>query len=156
MTVRNQPFSTLDPVTRRLVLPDGVRLLLTDTVGFIQKLPTTLIASFRATLEELDEADLLLHVVDISHPHASEHVDVGEKILDVLGIKEIPRILVFNKADLIRGDSPVNLSEEDQQLSVFTSAITKVGFKDLLRMIQYVLNQRDSFIKQFAIGTGIK
>ena len=150
VAVRNQPFSTLDPVTRRLVLPNGTRLLLTDTVGFIQKLPTSLIASFRATLEELEEADVLLHVVDISHPNAGEHVDVVEKILDDLGIKEIPRILVFNKIDLIHRELLSNLLEEDRQLAAFTSTTTKGGFKGLLGMIQSVLDQRNDFIKQYA------
>lgn len=153
VTVRNQPFSTLDPVTRRLVLPDGTRLLLTDTVGFIQKLPKSLIASFRATLEELNEADILLHVVDISHPNAGEHVDVVEKILDDLGIGGIPRILVFNKADLINREFASTFRDHEQRLTVLTSAITAGGFGGLLDMIQFVLAEQTSFIRQYGART---
>ncbi|MFN0096184.1 MAG: GTPase HflX [Dehalococcoidia bacterium] len=94
-------FATLDPVTRRLRLPTGETVLLTDTVGFIQKLPTGLVASFRATLEELEDADLLLHVVDISHPNAFEHTETVDRTLKDLGVVEKPRLLVLNKCDLV-------------------------------------------------------
>ena len=77
----DQLFNTLDPVTRRLRLPDGNELLLSDTVGFIQKLSPTVVAAFRATLEELSEADLLLHVIDITHPKAPEQAEVVEQTL---------------------------------------------------------------------------
>ena len=80
---RDQLFSTLDPVTRRVFLADGSQVLMTDTVGFIQKLPTGLVAAFRATLEELEEAAVLLHVVDISHPNAPEQVEVVEGIFAI-------------------------------------------------------------------------
>ena len=94
-------FATLDPVTRRLRLPTGETVLLTDTVGFIQKLPTELIAAFRATLEELQEADLLLHVVDISHPNAFEHTQTVERTLADLGVGDRPVLLALNKVDLL-------------------------------------------------------
>ena len=94
-------FATLDPVTRRMPLPTGETVLLTDTVGFIQKLPTELVAAFRATLEELEEADLLLHVVDISHPHAFEHTRTVETTLEELGVAARPTLLALNKADLL-------------------------------------------------------
>jgi GTPase len=93
-------FSTLDPVTRRLTLPGGHRCLITDTVGFIHKLPPSIIAAFRATLEELDEAGLLLHVVDITHANASNQCQTVEKILAELRLGDKPRITVFNKLDL--------------------------------------------------------
>ncbi|WP_373324340.1 GTPase HflX [Tepidiforma flava] len=83
-------FATLDPVTRRISLPSGEVVLLTDTVGFIQKLPTGLVAAFRATLEELEDADLLLHVVDIAHPNAYQHVQTVEATLRDLGVHESP------------------------------------------------------------------
>ena len=95
-------FATLDPVTRRLGLPSGEVVLLTDTVGFIQKLPTQLVAAFRATLEELEEADLLLHVIDISHPNAYEHTQTVDRTLEELGVGSKPRLLALNKVDLLR------------------------------------------------------
>ena len=96
---RNRLFETLDPVTRRCHLTDDLTVLLTDTVGFIQKLPTHLIAAFRATLEELSDADLLLHVVDVTHPDAAEQAQTVEDTLDALEIGDRPRLTVFNKAD---------------------------------------------------------
>jgi GTP-binding protein HflX len=98
--VENRLFSTLDPVTRRLALPSGQRFLITDTVGFIHKLPPSIIAAFHATLEELDEADLLLHIVDITHRHAGNQCLTVEKILSELNLASKPRITVFNKLDL--------------------------------------------------------
>ena len=100
VTVENKLFSTLDPVTRSLALPNGEQFLITDTVGFIHKLPPSIIAAFRATLEELDEADLLLHVVDITHKNAANQCLTVEKILDDLNLKNKPKITVFNKIDL--------------------------------------------------------
>jgi len=94
-------FATLDPVTRRIRLPSGNEALLTDTVGFIQKLPTQLVASFRATLEELSDADLLLHLVDITHENAEEQYATVERTLADLGLSEKPRIVAFNKVDLL-------------------------------------------------------
>ncbi len=93
-------FSTLDPITRSLALPDGRQILLTDTVGFIHKLPLSIVAAFRATLEELAEADLLLHVVDITHHDAAEQFQTVEDILRDLQIDHKPRITVINKIDL--------------------------------------------------------
>lgn len=97
----NRLFSTLDPVTRRLVLPGGQRFLITDTVGFIHKLPPSIIAAFHATLEELDEADLLLHVVDITHKNAASQCLTVNEILSQLNLAAKPRITVFNKLDLV-------------------------------------------------------
>jgi len=101
--VEDKLFATLDPVTRRVVLPHGGAFLLTDTVGFIQKLPTQLVAAFRATLEELSEASVLLHVVDITHPDAAEQAQTVEDTLIDLGLADKPCITVLNKADLICG-----------------------------------------------------
>ena len=103
----NQLFSTLDPVTRRIRLPSGAPLLLSDTVGFIQKLSPNVIAAFRATLDELDRADVLLHVIDVSHPKAPEQTEVVEQTLDELGLGDRPRLLVINKMDLLTGDENV-------------------------------------------------
>jgi GTP-binding protein HflX len=101
--VEDKLFSTLDPVTRRLTLPGGRQVLMTDTVGFIHKLPPSIIAAFRATLEELDEAGLLLHIVDITHTNAANQVTTVEKILGDLNLEKKPRITVFNKLDLPLG-----------------------------------------------------
>ena len=101
----NQLFSTLDPVTRRIRLPSGAPLLLSDTVGFIQKLSPNVIAAFRATLDELDRADVLLHVIDVSHPKAPEQTEVVEQTLEELGLGDRPRLLVINKMDLLTGVS---------------------------------------------------
>jgi len=98
--VEDRLFSTLDPVTRRLALPTGQQFLITDTVGFIHKLPPSIIAAFRATLEELDEADLLLHIVDITHKNAANQCLTVEKILNELNLANKPKITVFNKLDL--------------------------------------------------------
>jgi GTP-binding protein HflX len=93
-------FSTLDPVTRRIILADGRQFLLTDTVGFIHRLPPSIVAAFRATLEELSEADLLLHIVDITHHDAAEQLQTVEEILRELKLDNKPRITVINKFDL--------------------------------------------------------
>jgi GTP-binding protein HflX len=98
--VEDRLFSTLDPVTRRLTLPTGQQFLITDTVGFIHKLPPSIIAAFHATLEELDEADLLLHIVDITHKNAANQCLTVEKILSELNLENKPKITVFNKLDL--------------------------------------------------------
>lgn len=102
----DQLFSTLDPVTRRIRLPSGDELLLTDTVGFIQKLSPMVVAAFRATLEELAESDILLHVLDITHPKAPEQAEVVEETLADLGLSQKPRLLVINKLDRL-ADQPV-------------------------------------------------
>jgi len=98
--VEDKLFSTLDPVTRCLTLPNGCQFLITDTVGFIHKLPLSIVASFRATLEELSEADLLLHVVDISRETAANQCRTVKEIITELHLEHTPRITVFNKLDL--------------------------------------------------------
>ncbi len=99
--VEDKLFATLDPTTRRMRLPDGQDVLLTDTVGFIQKLPPAVVAAFRATLEELSEAALLLHVIDITHRNAVEQSVAVEQILTALELQDKPRIAVLNKVDLL-------------------------------------------------------
>ncbi len=109
----DQLFNTLDPVTRRLRLSEGDDLLLSDTVGFIQKLSPTVVAAFRATLAELAEADLLLHVIDITHPKAPEQAEVVERTLSDLDLGGKPRLLVINKMDLLT-DDPTDVESFDQ------------------------------------------
>ena len=99
--VQDRLFATLDPVTRRARLPSGKPFLLTDTVGFIHKLPAAVVAAFRATLEELGDADLLLHVVDATHPNALEQVRVVEKTLDGMGLGARATVVALNKVDLL-------------------------------------------------------
>ena len=118
----NKLFATLDPVTRRLHLPTGEVVLLTDTVGFIQKLPTDLVASFRATLEELEEADLLLHVVDISHVNAFEQTETVEKTLADLGVQAKPTLLVLNKADQLRDEDGRSAADYEAAKSTLAAA----------------------------------
>jgi GTP-binding protein HflX len=99
--VEDKLFATLDPITRRITLPDNHAVLITDTVGFIRKLPPTIVSSFRATLEELSEADILLHVVDLTSHSAAEQCQTVEDILADLGLADKPRITALNKIDLL-------------------------------------------------------
>jgi GTP-binding protein HflX len=124
-------FATLDPTTQKLTLPDGEDVLLTDTVGFIRKLPHLLVASFRSTLSEANDADLLLHVVDASHPHFEEQIRATEEVLAEIGAGDKPHLLVLNKLDRIEGPVP-----EMHQHAVGISAITGEGLDDLLRAVQ--------------------
>lgn len=127
VTAENKLFATLDPTTRRMGLPGGGYAVISDTVGFIQNLPPQLIASFRATLEELEQADLLLHVVDAAHSAAREQYAAVKDILEELGLREKPSLLVLNKADLLSGSVDLaawGLAEED---AVVTSAQTGAG-----------------------------
>ena len=119
--VADQLFATLDPTVRRIRLPSGRAALLSDTVGFIQKLPVTLVAAFRATLEEVVEADLLLHVVDASHPRAWDQIDIVEDTLAEIDADRVPKILVLNKID--RGEPPQ--SEE---------AFRALGYQEIVRI----------------------
>jgi GTP-binding protein HflX len=149
--VQDKLFATLDPITRRIALPQGGAFLLTDTVGFIQKLPTQLVAAFRATLEELSEANLLLHVVDITHPDAAEQAQTVEDTLTDLGLADKPRITVFNKADLICGPDglPIEGLESVPEAraslrywrpdALLVSAVKGWGLTDLLGRIEAAL-----------------
>src|SRR5882724_2045759 len=101
-------FATLDPTTRRLRLPTNQSVLLTDTVGFIRKLPHRLVESFKATLEEVGQADLLLHVVDISHPQAGEQIKAVNAVLEEIGAAGKPTLMVFNKIDNLPGADRLN------------------------------------------------
>jgi GTPase len=134
----DQLFATLDPTTRRVDLPSGRKILLTDTVGFIQKLPTSLIAAFRATLEEITEADVLLHVVDISHPNVLQHIDAVEDTLAEIDVPAIPRLLVWNKIDLLANDLPKEFppTEIEYVAQVQISAQDKIGLDSLLEEVE--------------------
>ena len=143
----DQLFATLDPTTRRIQLPDHADILLTDTVGFIQKLPTTLIAAFRATLEEVVEANLLLHVVDISHANAMEHIDAVEDTLAEIDAAGMPRILVLNKTDLLDGPLPKLPLVDNYRSVVAVSAKDGTGMDELLLTMREVLAERETTLE---------
>ena len=136
--VENRLFATLDPLTREVELADGEEMLLTDTVGFVRKLPHQLVASFRATLEEVLEADVLLHVIDISDPLWEEHRAVVVEVLSELGANHKPVINVFNKSDLLDRDVLDAVRERIGNLipdAVFVSAETEGGLDALKRAL---------------------
>jgi GTP-binding protein HflX len=136
-----QMFATLDPTIRAVRLPSRRRVLLSDTVGFLRDLPPDLIAAFRATLEEVQEAALILHVTDISNPHHAEQDAEVEKVLDDLGVKNTPRVHVFNKIDQLDPEQLANLVQSNghNEQKAFTSAATGAGLEDLLARIDAVL-----------------
>jgi len=127
-------FATLDPTTRRLKLPTNQNVLLTDTVGFIKKLPHGLVEAFKATLEEVVQADLLLHVVDVSHPQAFEQIDAVNTVLGEIEAGNKPTLMIFNKIDQLPGGIPAALREKYPQ-SVSISARTGEGIEPLLAEI---------------------
>ena len=133
--VADQLFATLDPTTRQFELPTGETVLLTDTVGFIQKLPTDLVAAFQATLEEITEADLLLHVIDGSHENAESQRKTVLETLEEIGAGEIPILTVYNKIDLLNEDDLQVLKETVDPLALFISAKENSGFPQLIEGI---------------------
>jgi GTP-binding protein HflX len=135
--VKNQPFATLETAVRRITIPGNKVFLLTDTVGFIHKLPHHLIKAFRSTLEEINEADLLIHVVDFAAPQYKHHIDITEQTLQQIGVGNIPIIYVYNKAD-------INLSQDKadeiplpkvQNNTITMSAKQGIGINELLKLI---------------------
>lgn len=154
---RNELFSTLDPTTRRITLPDKRTVLMTDTVGFIRKLPPTIIAAFRATLEELAEADLLIHVVDMTSHNAPEQTETVEMTLKELNLVDKPRITALNKIDMLldrtkhwdEGSAVKYLTELNiagqaaiSENTVFISAEKKWGLTKLLEIVGRNLAQK--------------
>lgn len=148
--VEDKLFATLDPTTRRLRLPDSRAVLLSDTVGFIRKLPPTIINAFRATLEELDEASILLHVVDLTSHNAPEQCQTVEGILADLKLTDKPRITVLNKIDLLlengqtwNEEKAINFlsrrGDEINENAVLVSAVKGWGLTGLLEKISQVL-----------------
>src|SRR4051794_26600553 len=129
-------FATLDPTTRSFTLPNKQRMLLTDTVGFLRNLPHTLIESFKATLEEVSEADLLIHVVDLSHPRVDEHIDAVNAVTKELGAFGKQTLLVFNKVDALQNDDLVLAYQNRYPGSVAISARTGAGVSDLVQALQ--------------------
>lgn len=132
-----QPFATLDPVIRRMTFSDGLSVFLTDTVGFIKKLPKELITAFKATLEELGEADCLCHVIDITSEHFSDQAEVVEAILTDLGVTDLPVINVFNKVDLMPNRKELLAKNRNpRSRAVYVSARTGEGLDRLKQRLR--------------------
>ncbi|KAF4358286.1 hypothetical protein F8388_014556 [Cannabis sativa] len=129
-------FATLDPTTRRVQTKNGKEFLLTDTVGFIQKLPTTLVAAFRATLEEITESSLLVHVVDISHPLAQQQIDAVDKVLADLDVSSIPKLIVWNKVDKVANPEKLKLEAQKRGDIVCVSALNGEGLLEFCNAVQ--------------------
>jgi GTP-binding protein HflX len=143
----DQLFATLDPTTRRIELPSDRYAMLSDTVGFIQKLPTMLVASFRSTLEEVNEADLLIHVVDLSHPNREEQIAAVEEVLEELGAGHKPVLVALNKVDRLRKLTPewetiVAETKLSVPHSVVVSAQTGEGLPALLEAVDQSLRSK--------------
>ena len=142
-------FSTLDPVTRNVRLPSGRDILVTDTVGFIQKLPPAIVAAFRATVEEAQESTIVVHVADVTHPNAGTQADVVERVLADLQISEQPRILALNKVDLLEDGadslprSELAEAEARAHRAVFISATTGEGLDRLVAEMDALLQGAD-------------
>ncbi|MFC0188805.1 GTPase HflX [Fictibacillus aquaticus] len=136
----NQLFATLDPLTRKLKLPHGFSVLVSDTVGFIQDLPTSLIAAFRSTLEEAKEADLLLHVIDGSHEDRVQHERTVSKILNELGASNIPVLTVYNKKDLFEEEF---VPSETSSISISAKSMDDISQlkdrveKEIMKQMEY-------------------
>lgn len=137
----NQLFATLDPMTRKVILPSGFLTLLTDTVGFIQDLPTTLIAAFRSTLEEVKEANLLLHLVDSSSPDYYQHEQTVNKLLEDLENEKIPQIVVYNKKDLQHSDFVPTAKTKTIQISAFD----EYDRNNLMKLLEEIVLSMMSF-----------
>ena len=133
-------FATLDPTTRRVVLPGGREALFSDTVGFIQKLPTELVAAFRATLEEINEADLILHIVDITHPNARQQSETVMETLADLGVEDRPIIVALNKIDRLTDPADAGRALHDAAGALPISAAEGIGLDDLLGRVDEVLS----------------
>ncbi len=137
VTAKDELFNTLDPKLASLTLPSGSQALLSDTVGFINKLPHHLVAAFRATLEEVEEADLILHVIDASSPRVEEEIEAVEEVMDTLDLEETPTIKVYNKVDKLQNPDPLLGAEFPAAVGI--SALKKQGLDRLNKGIQRYL-----------------
>jgi len=147
-------FATLDPTTRQVTLPDGQQILLTDTVGFIQKLPHDLVAAFRATLEEIGQADLLLHVLDITHPNAEQQTQIVLDTLHELHADTRPMLTVLNKIDRLEGVGETEVGRLAGELGlpddyIAVSAQRGWGMEQLLKRLEQALGERMAAVEAF-------
>ena len=140
VVAENKLFATLDPTTRSFVLPNKQRVLLTDTVGFLRKLPHTLIEAFKATLEEVSEADLLIHVVDLGHPRVDEQMQAVDNVIKELGAFGKQTVTVFNKIDQLTNSELADTYPKRFPNSVAISALTGEGVGNLVRALQDALS----------------
>lgn len=139
--VENQLFATLDSTVRRVTLDAGHEILLSDTVGFIRKLPHHLIASFKSTLDETVEADVLLHVVDVSHPAFQEQIQVVNEVLQEIGAGEKPVLMIFNKIDLLEEKAEIPAVKRQFPQSVFISAARQIRIEFLMKELVGFMEQ---------------
>lgn len=144
-------FATLDPTTRRIELPAGRQVLLTDTVGFINNLPTQLIAAFRATLEEISEASMLIHVVDVTHPNAREQVETVKRTLEDLGVDDRPVVYALNKVDRLTEEQREQVRELAPEMGidsdmVLISAQKGTNIDGLLQAVEEILEREEGFV----------
>lgn len=137
--VEDQLFATLDPTTKKTELPGGTKVLLTDTVGFIRKLPHSLIDAFHSTLEETVVADILIHVLDASNPEVRGHLETTKEVLQELKVDETPTLLVFNKIDLCKDEFWIEELHRDFPDSLFISVKKNIGIEEVYRKIEQVL-----------------
>jgi GTP-binding protein HflX len=137
--VEDKLFATLDSTTRKLKLPSHQSVVLSDTVGFIKKLPHQLVASFRSTLDEVREANLLLNIIDASHPQMREQIEAVEVVLSEIGAAEKPRINVFNKVDIL-SDSEIDQFKKRYPEGVFVSALKKEGIDGVIQKIDEIVS----------------
>ena len=134
--VASRYFTTLDPAARRIYLGDGVEAVVTDTVGLLDDLPQELAAAFSATMEEAAESDLLLHIVDVSRDNVEFRIESGVRILSEFGLSGIPRIVIFNKTDLLDDFAHLAILREEYSPSVAISAATGEGIPELMSILQ--------------------
>jgi GTP-binding protein HflX len=139
--IEDRLFATLDTTVRSVQLMPGRKILLSDTVGFIRKLPPQLVASFKSTLAEVVEADILLHVVDVSHPRCLEHIEVVQKTLEELKVGDKPVIYVFNKIDLVKNRSAISEMAERLTPSVIVSAARNINISQLNDLLIHRLDE---------------
>ena len=141
--VEDKLFATLDPTTRRLTLPSGRNLLLTDTVGFLRRLPHQLIEAFKATLEETVVSDFLIHVLDLAHPDVDLHHASALEVLEEIGADSSRILTVYNKIDLLDGSEGIRRNHKPTSQSVCVSAATGEGFDELLDLIESMIEADD-------------
>lgn len=147
--IEDKLFATLDPTTRRVKMPSGREALFTDTVGFIQKLPTQIVAAFRATLEEIADADIILHVVDATHPNAREQMESVEDTLALLEVDHLPIVEALNKVDLLPpGVDPLEMLDGGP-MSIPVSASTGYNMETLLLAIEAVMERYLASVRVF-------
>jgi GTPase len=145
--VEDKLFATLDPTTRKFILPNKQEVLLTDTVGFIRKLPHTLVAAFRSTLEAALHDDVLLHLIDVSHPLAEEHADTTQQLLKELNAAQTAVITVLNKADQCKDRKMIDRLRIRYPKTVVISALHQIGFDELMQIMMQELGALRQVVK---------